>query len=211
MDICKLTAILATAYLIGNGTLRVSAPTARGEHPMRHADDHAARLTFALFSGLPSGAGTPAGPEWTIAGAEIPQPLVVDRLSSLPKAAQCTAIAKGGGFRIVCESIDGLDEDSRLYVERVRSGVSLLGRLLHRLADHDLVVVSGRSFSLQLPASELRQWVEDYRLQPRPDVSLRDPTRDELRSGIRAALYLEVHADQVISGIEGMPQTKRKP
>lgn len=179
---------------------------------MRLADDHAARLTFALFSALPGGAGAPAGPEWTIAGAEIPQPLVVDRLSSLPKAARCTAITEGGGFRIVCESIGtGLDEDSRLYVERVRSGVSLLGRLLHRLADHDLVVVAGRSFSLQLPASALRQWVEDYRLQPRPDVSLRDPTRDELRSGIRAALYLEVHADQVISGIEWVPQTKRTP
>lgn len=111
----------------------------------------------------------------------------------------------------MCESIGTeLDVESSFLVERRRAPGSLLGRLLHRLTDDDLLLVSGPSFSLQLPASALRQWVEDYSLQPKPDVALRDPTQVELRSGFRAALYLEVPTDQVITGIEWMPRASRE-
>jgi hypothetical protein len=160
------------------------------------------RLTYALLEAAASNAGEPLEAEWIIGGARLEGAAVLERIDTLPRPVHCVAARHGRTLRIECGPLPrALQPDLEASVARVRSGASLVGRLV-RLGDAPVLLHVGGLDPVRVPAALLGQWTEEFLLDPRPEFARREPSAHEADSGVGAVVLVNMVVERRISGIE---------
>lgn len=193
--------VVAVSSLRGIGLVGVAPETVATERSM---DEYSgSRLTYDLFASAHTGAGDPLRAEWVVAGKQVEASSVLERIDALARPVYCGATRHGSTLRVECGPLPAeLQSEHAVAVGRVRSGSSLIGRIVRELGDSPVVLRVGKRAPVRTSASVLGRWTEEFLLRPAPELVKCQRSPDERRTGVAAVVLINLSVEREVSGFE---------